>query len=92
MNSVIGMVQPRSTSNGEDFKNVADEEVKKMLDESYARVLQLLKSNRPLLEQVARNLIEYETVTGEELRGLVKGQKIERALLPPQPPSAQPTK
>ncbi len=78
MGKVVGMVQPKSTSNGEEFKNVVDDEVKTILDESYARAMSLLKSNRHLLEQVACNLLEYETVTGEELRGLVKGKKIER--------------
>ena len=50
---------------------VVDEEVKKLLDESYADALNLLKEHRALLDEVAEFLLMKETITGEELMRFV---------------------
>ena len=50
---------------------VVDQEVKQLLDESYADALNLLKEHRALLDEVAEFLLIKETITGEELMSFV---------------------
>ncbi len=57
-----------------------DTEVKKIIDETYLRVKELLSEKRDLLEKVAQTLLEKETIDGEALRQLIKdnnGEKID---------------
>lgn len=43
-----------------------DEEVRKLLEESYEKAKQLLRENREVMDQLAAFLIEKETITGKE--------------------------
>jgi len=57
----------------EETAREIDTEVKKIIDESYEKVKKLLSEKRDLLEKVARTLLEKETIDGEALRVLIKG-------------------
>lgn len=57
---------------GIDQRNAIDKVVKDILNESYQRVLAKLRKNRDVLQSVATVLVEKETLTGEEFKGLVK--------------------
>jgi cell division protease FtsH len=59
---------------------MVDEEVRKISDEALARARQLLTDHRDQLESIAQALLEYETLTGDEMRGLIAGKPIERAV------------
>lgn len=48
-----------------------DREVKRLLDESYQRVTKLLSENKTKLRNVARGLIEFETLAGSEIVELI---------------------
>ena len=48
-----------------------DEEVKKILDGAYERATNLLKKNATNHEKLAETLIQYETLTGDEVKDLV---------------------
>ena len=50
---------------------VVDQEVKELLDESYASALSILREHRSLLDEVAEFLLMKETITGEELMSFV---------------------
>ncbi len=51
-----------------------DSEIKRIIDESYARCEQLLKDNMPRLESVAKELMEHEKLDGDEFeRAFVRG-------------------
>ena len=50
---------------------VVDEEVKKLLDDSYSAALSVLGEHRALLDEVAEFLLMKETITGEELMRFV---------------------
>ncbi len=50
---------------------VVDEEVKKLLDDSYCAALSILGEHRALLDEVAEFLLMKETITGEELMRFV---------------------
>ena len=57
-----------------------DEEITRLLSQSYERATQLLKNNRRDLEVVAKGLIEHETLSGEDVECLLKGRKLKREL------------
>ncbi len=52
-----------------------DEEVMKMLKESYKEAKKLLKENRVLLDKLADFLIEKETITGKEFMQIFRKEK-----------------
>ena len=55
-----------------------DEEVKRIIDEAYHDTRQLLEQNREKLEAVAKALLKYETLDGEEVRLLIRGETLDR--------------
>ena len=61
-----------------ETRKAIDSEVKKLLDDSYKRAKKLLSRHRKDLEAVAAGLLEYETLTGDEVRQLAAGKKIAR--------------
>ena len=54
--------------------SVVDQEVKELLEESYAQAVQLLTEHRELLDEVAQFLLMKETITGEELMRFVNAE------------------
>ncbi|MCA3748598.1 MAG: AAA family ATPase, partial [Rubrobacter sp.] len=56
-----------------------DKEIRRLVDEAYDTAEDLLVRNRRLLEKLAADLIEYETVDAEHLRKLVEEYAVDRA-------------
>ena len=52
-----------------------DEEVMKILKESYEKALEMLKENRDVMDQLASYLIEKETITGKEFMKIFREAK-----------------
>ena len=52
-----------------------DEEVKRILKESYDTALALLRENIPLMEKLAEHLLEKETITGKEFMEIYRREK-----------------
>ena len=63
-----------------------DEEVRRLIDEGEARAREILAERRHDLDALAQALLEYETLSGEEVRALLKGEAIFR------PEQSDPTK
>ena len=57
----------------ESLAATVDDEVRKILDEQYARAMDAISSDMPALDRVANMLIEYERVTGEEFNEVYNG-------------------
>jgi cell division protease FtsH len=62
----------------EKTANLIDEEVRALIDEAEGRARQVLTDHKNQLETVAQALLEYETLSGEEVNGLVNGIGINR--------------
>jgi cell division protease FtsH len=60
----------------DDTSLLVDEEVRKFVDGGYARAKKILKDNADELEQLAQGLLEHETLSGEEIKALLRGEKI----------------
>ena len=52
-----------------------DEEVRKLLAESYEKALELLRENRTVMDRLAEYLIEKETITGKEFMKIYREEK-----------------
>ena len=53
-----------------------DEEVKKILDESFQRAQSVLKTHRKELDALAEALIKYETLDAEEVKAVLEGRPL----------------
>ena len=49
-----------------------DQEMRKIMDECYDRATKIIKENRKLLDLIANTLLEYETLTKEQIKYLVE--------------------
>jgi cell division protease FtsH len=73
-----------------------DDEVKRLVDEAYARATQILSENRELLDRIAVALLDRETIDREDLDRLVKNLPLSPRNLPPDsapaanPPASKP--
>jgi cell division protease FtsH len=55
-----------------------DEEIKRIVNDAHAEAKRILTTHRDQLETVALALIEYETLTGDEIKQIMAGEKINR--------------
>ncbi|MSM38612.1 MAG: ATP-dependent zinc metalloprotease FtsH [Geobacter sp.] len=51
-----------------------DNEIRRIVDENYTRVVKLLTSHVELLHKLALELVEKENLTGEEVERIIKGE------------------
>lgn len=69
MSDALGMVR---TADGEGrLPSRAEDEVRRIIDESYARAKSLLEANRERLDRLALALLERKTLDGDEVREIV---------------------
>ncbi len=67
-----------------------DKEVKKVVLAAYAEATKLLEENRDDLILVAEALLEYETLDGNEVKSVLKGEKIHREVEVEPPDAPEP--
>ncbi|KAL2171831.1 hypothetical protein VTG60DRAFT_1528 [Thermothelomyces hinnuleus] len=73
-----------------ETRAMVEAEVKKVLDESYARARALLVSKRAELDLLAKALVEYETLDRAEVEKVLRGEKLEGRISVPPGPMAVP--
>ena len=55
-------------------KELIESEVKRIIDEGYETAVRILKDKNEEFERLAQGLLEYETLTGEEIARVVRGE------------------
>ena len=55
------------SSDGPILQNKIDDEIDRILNEQYERGMKIMTENRPILDQIAKTLIEQEKMNGLEL-------------------------
>ncbi|AHD01634.1 ATP-dependent zinc metalloprotease FtsH [Leisingera methylohalidivorans] len=55
-------------------KEMIEEEVKRFIKEGYDRAFQILSGHKEEWERLAEGLLEYETLTGEEIKRVMNGE------------------
>jgi len=68
-----------------------DDEVRRIIDKAHDLARDILRENRAKLDQLAKKLIEVETLEGEQLIGLLEGPLDEDVPAAEQPPPPAPT-
>ena len=69
----LGHSVSRTQNNSEATAQKIDSEIRKIVDQTYARAQQILSERINDLHIIARGLLEYETLTGDEIIALLKG-------------------
>jgi cell division protease FtsH len=75
----------RSQDYSEQTAREIDQEVRRIIDEQYVIVRQLLETKRDRVEAIAKYLLERETLDAEELKAIFEGREIpprERVVIP----------
>ena len=86
MSSALGVMAPATVQHqylegnavldcSQDTAAKVDEEVRRILEESYETAVKLLTENRALLDEVSLYLLEKETITGDDLMTFVNASK-----------------
>ena len=57
---------------------IIDEEIRRLIDEAEADARKILNKHRDELDILGEALLEYETLTGDEVKALLKGESIVR--------------
>jgi cell division protease FtsH len=63
----------------EQTAQTIDREVRDIVERNYQRAKQMIGENIAALHRIAEALLEYETIDGEEVDKLIRGEKLERA-------------
>ncbi len=69
-----------SERHSEDTSRRIDAEIRRIVMEQYERVTELLRAHRGDLERVSDALLDYETIDGDDIDVLLRGEKITRPL------------
>lgn len=72
MSTTLGLI----FYNDDEKSKVIDDEIRKILSDSYTRVRKLMYKKKRQLGYIANNLLEYETLTSEEIDVVVAGKDI----------------
>jgi cell division protease FtsH len=83
----LGMSVGRQQNVSEATAQKIDGEIRRLVEAGYDEATRLLTENRDELEVLAKGLLEYETLTGEEIRDLLNGKPPLRDSGEPKPPS-----
>ena len=55
-----------------------DEEIRRIVDEAYGEARRILTENIDQLHSIAKGLLEYETLSGEDIQRLLRGEPLIR--------------
>ena len=66
------------TSHSAETQKMIDEEVRRIIDEGYETAKRILTEKREDLERLAQGLLEYETLTGNEITKVIAGEPLNR--------------
>ncbi|GHU12330.1 ATP-dependent zinc metalloprotease FtsH [Alphaproteobacteria bacterium] len=61
-----------------DTSKTIDDEIRSIVDRTYKHAESILKSHRDALVLLAEGLLEHETLSGEDIRKIIGGEKIQK--------------
>ena len=59
-----------------ETQQIIDEEVRRLIDEGYATAKRILTEKHEDLKRLAEGLLEFETLTGEEIHKIIRGEPL----------------
>ena len=86
----LGHSVAQSNNMSEETARLIDEEVRKLIEDAETTARRILTEHRDQLEIVARGLLDYETLSGDEVTALLKGiQPVRTPYEEPEPQRGQ---
>ncbi len=73
-----GMLDLGTREYSEKTAEIIDIEVKRIVDVAYEEASRIIDSNRDKVEVIAQALLKFETVTGDEVNALIRGETLTR--------------
>jgi cell division protease FtsH len=83
----LGHSITQSKNLSESTAQKIDSEIRRLIDGGYERARKLITEHMAKLHELAHALLEYETLTGEEIGAILRGEPMPK----PQPRTAEPT-
>jgi cell division protease FtsH len=74
----LGYSVNRTRQMSNETAQAIDKEIRKVVEDGYARAKHLLDEHRDELEKLAQALLEYETLSGDEITKVIAGETIDR--------------
>ncbi|MDD5458528.1 MAG: ATP-dependent zinc metalloprotease FtsH [Phycisphaerae bacterium] len=71
-------VMPGEKDYSEKTAELIDGEIKRIIDEAYARATEIIKENKDTLERIEKALLKYETLSAEDVKRIVDGEELAR--------------
>jgi cell division protease FtsH len=83
----LGMSVARQQNVSEETSRKIDAEVRRLVEEGHAEARRVLEAKRDELEILAKGLLEFETLSGDEIKDLLDGKRPTReSVIEPQAP------
>jgi cell division protease FtsH len=76
----------------DETNKLIDSEIRDLVDGAHARATEILKANEERLHLLANALLEFETLSGEEIKELLENGRIDRPEAPKGPSTAAPVR
>ncbi len=86
----LGMGQTARTMGGSETNKLIDAEIKDLVEGGLKRATEILTSQEDRLHLLAQAMLEYETLTGDEINQLLESGKLDRPDEPRGPVKVQP--
>jgi len=83
----LGHSVARQQNMSQETQQKIDSEVRRLIDEAYATARDILTKKKKGWVAIAEGLLEYETLSGDEIQALLKGEKPSRDAGDDTPPS-----
>jgi len=80
----LGHAITQTTHISPETARLIDDEVRRLIEDAEANARRILTEREKELHALANGLLEYETLTGDEVRALLRGETITRPEEPPQ--------
>lgn len=93
MSDILGPIQYTDNSNevflgrsvtqnknmSEETAKLVDSEIKRLVTDAHEEALKILKTKKKDWEKLAQAMMEYETLTGDEINAVLRGEKIDKS-------------
>ncbi|MFY9629753.1 MAG: cell division protein FtsH, partial [Methylocystis sp.] len=74
-------------THSEETRKKIDVEIQNLVDNAFSKAKLILRSNQDELETLARALLRYETLSGDEINKVLAGEDLDKPLVMPADPA-----
>ncbi len=75
----LGKSVTQNQNMSEETAKIVDAEIKRLVTDGYEEAKRILTDHQKEWETLSNALLEYETLTGDEIKAVIKGEKIDKS-------------